>query len=87
MDMLNGHPKWAQVGYKGKNLVWKTRFGSIVINLALKEKDQCLGDTFLPTIEIFALLTIFGGEVTLSVLCHRHDFQIVFYGLHQTTCW
>ena len=46
-----------------------------------------MGDTFLPTIEIFALLTIFGGEVTRSVLCHQHDFHMVFYGLNQTPRW
>ena len=85
MDVLNGHPKWAQDGQRGKNTYGLVSMNQILQWRRSTEKDQCLGDTFLPTIEIFALLTIFGGELRLSVLCHSHDFEIVFYRLLQTT--
>ena len=66
MDVLNGHPKWAQDGQRGKNTYG---LGSIVVNIALKEIDR--------------KRSMLRGHV----LCHRHDFQIVFYRLLQTTCW
>ena len=37
MDILNGHPKWAQDGQRGKNTYG---LGSIVVNIALKEIDR-----------------------------------------------
>ena len=37
MDILNGHPKWAQDGQRGKNTYG---FVSIVINIAMKEIDR-----------------------------------------------
>ena len=37
MDVLNGHPKWAQDGQRGKNTYG---FVSIVINIAMKEIDR-----------------------------------------------
>ena len=36
-DILNGHPKWAQDGQRGKNTYG---FVSIVINIAMKEIDR-----------------------------------------------
>jgi len=36
-DILNGHPKWAQDGQRGKNTYG---LGSIVVNIALKEIDR-----------------------------------------------
>ena len=87
MDILNGHPKWAQDGRRCKNTYGLV---SIVINIAMKEIDRkrsMLRGHVSSNNRIIHTTHHFWRRGNTFRFMSSSWFSDSFYRLLQTTCW